>query len=167
MKQLQVSLTDDLNDFVETSVASGKYASDSEVIREGLRQLVLQQSDAAKLKWLQEAYRIGLESGDAGELDFEALKAEGVRVSSSALQNNPRNAIFATGEKTFSTSGSISRHPITTAPIACLIVSKHVASSSRDFLAWVRGDLTSSQERAHSLLNVGSRSTGSTNTVHE
>jgi len=77
MKQVQVSLSDDLNDFVETSVASGQYASGSEVISEGLRQLVLQQSDAAKLKWLQEAYRIGLESGDAGELDFEALKAEG------------------------------------------------------------------------------------------
>lgn len=77
MKQVQVSLSDDLNDFVETSVASGQYASESEVLTEGLRLLVSRQSDEAKLKWLQEAYRIGLESGDAGELDFEALKAEG------------------------------------------------------------------------------------------
>jgi antitoxin ParD1/3/4 len=77
MKQLQVSLPDDLNDFVESSVTSGQYASQNEVLTEGLRLLVSQQSDEAKLKWLREAYRLGIESGDAGELDFEALKAEG------------------------------------------------------------------------------------------
>lgn len=76
MKQVQVSLTDDLNDFVETSVASGQYASGSEVLTEGLRLLVSQQSDEAKLKWLQEAYRIGVESGDAVEVDIEELIAE-------------------------------------------------------------------------------------------
>ena len=77
MKLVQVSLPDDLNDFIETSVASGHYASGSDMISEGLRQLVAQQPDEVKLKWLQKAYRIGIESGDAGELDFEALKAEG------------------------------------------------------------------------------------------
>lgn len=77
MKQLQVSLTDDLNEFVETSVASGQYGSGSEVISEALLLMVAQQSDEDKLKWLREAYRAGIESGDAGELDFEALKAEG------------------------------------------------------------------------------------------
>jgi antitoxin ParD1/3/4 len=77
MKQVQVLLSDDLNEFVETSVASGQYASDSHMISEALLLLVAQQSDEAKLKWLQEAYRIGIESGDAGELDFEAIKAEG------------------------------------------------------------------------------------------
>ena len=77
MKLVQVSLPDDLNDFVETSVASGQYASDSEVINEGLRQLVSQQSEEAKLKWLREAIRLGLESGDAGEVDIEEIIAEG------------------------------------------------------------------------------------------
>lgn len=76
MKQVQVSLTDDLNDFVETSVASGQYASGNEVLTEGLRLLVSQQSDEAKLKWLREAYRVGIESGDAGEIDIEQLIAE-------------------------------------------------------------------------------------------
>ena len=76
MKQLQVSLTDDLNDFVETSIASGQYASGNEVLTEGLRLLVSQQSDEAKLKWLREAYRVGIESGDAGEIDIEQLIAE-------------------------------------------------------------------------------------------
>ena len=76
MKQVQVSLTDDLNDFVETSVASGQYASGNEVLTEGLRLLVSKQSDEAKLKWLREAVRIGLESGDAGEVDIEDIIAE-------------------------------------------------------------------------------------------
>lgn len=76
MKQVQVSLTDDLNDFVETSVASGQYASGNEVLTEGLRLLVSQQSDEAKLKWLREAYRVGIKSGDAGEIDIEQLIAE-------------------------------------------------------------------------------------------
>lgn len=76
MKQVQVSLTDDLNDFVEISVASGQYASGNEVLTEGLRLLVSQQSDEAKLKWLREAYRVGIESGDAGEIDIEQLIAE-------------------------------------------------------------------------------------------
>ena len=77
MKLVQVSLPDDLCEFVETSVASGQYASDSAVIVEGQRQLVALQPDDVKLEWLREAYRIGLESGDAGELDFEAIKANG------------------------------------------------------------------------------------------
>lgn len=76
MKLVQVSLPDDLNDFIETSVSSGRYASDSDMLTEGLRQLVSQQSDEAKLKWLQEAVRIGLESGDAVEVDIEELIAE-------------------------------------------------------------------------------------------
>ncbi len=77
MRHVQVLLTDDLNDFVETCVASGRYGSDSEVISEALRLLVSQQSDEAKLKWLQEAYRIGVESGEPEELDPETIKAEG------------------------------------------------------------------------------------------
>jgi antitoxin ParD1/3/4 len=77
MRDLQVFLPDELNDFVESNVASGRYASGSDVITEALRLLETRQADAAKLEWLREAYRVGIESGDAGELDFEALKAEG------------------------------------------------------------------------------------------
>jgi antitoxin ParD1/3/4 len=76
MKQVEVLLSDDLNEFVETSVASGQYASDSHMISEALLLLVGQQSDQAKLKWLQEAYRRGIESGDAGEIDIKELLAE-------------------------------------------------------------------------------------------
>jgi len=75
MRQVQVLLPDELNDFVETNLARGYYASASDVIGDALRLLETQQS--AKLKWLQEAYRIGIESGDAGEIDIEEIIAEG------------------------------------------------------------------------------------------
>jgi hypothetical protein len=32
-----------------------------------------------KLRWLQQAWREGMDSGDAGQLDFAALKAEARR----------------------------------------------------------------------------------------
>ncbi|MET0719878.1 MAG: hypothetical protein ABWY64_03420 [Tardiphaga sp.] len=41
-----------------------------------MRLLEMQQADAAKLRWLQEAIRLGLESGDAGEVDIEDIIAE-------------------------------------------------------------------------------------------
>jgi antitoxin ParD1/3/4 len=37
-------------------------------------------TEATKLKWLQEAYAVGIASGDAGELDFNAVKAEARRL---------------------------------------------------------------------------------------
>ena len=63
-----------MNEFIEAKVASGRYASASDVVSDALR--LLEQDDAAKLKWLQEAYRIGIESGDGGELDIEVVIAE-------------------------------------------------------------------------------------------
>lgn len=72
---VEVSLPDELNELIVAKIASGRYASASDVVSDALR--LLEQDDAAKLKWLREAYRIGIESGDAGELDFEEIKAEG------------------------------------------------------------------------------------------
>ncbi len=46
------SLSKDQSDFIDAKVASGDYASGSEVIREGLR--VLKARDAAIEKWLRE-----------------------------------------------------------------------------------------------------------------
>ena len=71
---IQVSLPDELNELIEAKVASGRYASASDVVSDALR--LLEQDDAAKLKWLREAYRIGIESGDAGPFDLEEFKAE-------------------------------------------------------------------------------------------
>jgi antitoxin ParD1/3/4 len=74
---LNVSLTDELDEFVKFKVSTGRYTSASEVVREALRLMERhEQAEAAKLQWLQQAYREGLASGDAGEIDFAALKAE-------------------------------------------------------------------------------------------
>lgn len=74
---MNVSLTDELGEFVNAKVSSGRYTSASEVVREALRLMERhEQVEAAKLQWLREAYQSGLASGDAGELDLAAVKAE-------------------------------------------------------------------------------------------
>lgn len=74
---MNVSLTDELGEFVKSRVSTGRYTSASEVVREALRLMERhEQTEAAKLVWLQQAYRDGLASGDAGEIDFAAVKAE-------------------------------------------------------------------------------------------
>jgi antitoxin ParD1/3/4 len=75
---LNVSLTEHLVDYIKTKVSTGRYASSSEVVREALR--LLEQADqheAERLERLRAAWRDGVESGDAGELDFAVLKQEG------------------------------------------------------------------------------------------
>lgn len=77
---MNVSLPDELARFVKEKVDTGRYASSSEVVREALRLLERhEQAEAEKLEWLRDAWRKGVESGDAGELDFAALKAEARR----------------------------------------------------------------------------------------
>lgn len=77
---LNVSLTEELLQFVRTKVETGRYKSSSEVIREALRLLERHdQEEAEKLRWLQRAWQEGIESGDAGELDSAALKLEARR----------------------------------------------------------------------------------------
>jgi antitoxin ParD1/3/4 len=77
---IDVSLTGELAKFVEAKVSSGRYSSSSEVVREALRLMErLDQNEAEKLRWLQTAWREGVDSGDAGELDFTALKEEARR----------------------------------------------------------------------------------------
>jgi antitoxin ParD1/3/4 len=81
---MNVSLTDELGEFVNAKVSSGRYTSASEVVREALRLMERhEQIEAAKLQWLREAYQAGLASGDAGELDIAAVKAEARKLSKS------------------------------------------------------------------------------------
>lgn len=78
---LNVSLTPELDDFVASKVASGKYLSASEVVREGLR--LLEEKDQLRQAALVEVQRKieqGLASLDRGEgIDgeqvFETLRA--------------------------------------------------------------------------------------------
>lgn len=72
-----VSLSAELAEFVDSKVASGEFASQSDVLAEALK--LLQQRDARNepsLKSLQDTWKSGLESGDFQALDFSALKAE-------------------------------------------------------------------------------------------
>jgi antitoxin ParD1/3/4 len=80
---LNVSLTPELEKFVQSRVASGRYQTASEVIREGLRLLEEreQQRDAA-LKELRAKLRRGIEQADKGELiDGDAVHEKVRRLS--------------------------------------------------------------------------------------
>jgi antitoxin ParD1/3/4 len=74
---MNVSLTDELANFVKAKVSAGRYSSSSEVVREALRLMEkIEQQEAEKLRFLRSAWKEGLESGDAGEVDFADLKKE-------------------------------------------------------------------------------------------
>ena len=69
MMNLNVSLTDELVNFVKTKVESGRYASSSEVVRDALRLLEKRdREEAEKLRWLQKAWAEGADSGDFAPL---------------------------------------------------------------------------------------------------
>ena len=75
---LNVSLTPELEQFIASRVASGRYQTASEVVREGLR--LLEEREQARETALQELrakLRRGIEQPDRGELfDGEAVFAE-------------------------------------------------------------------------------------------
>jgi len=77
---INVSLTDELAKFIDAQIATGRYASSSEVVQEALRLMErFGQADVEKLRWLQNAWSEGIDSGDAGKIDFAELKQEARR----------------------------------------------------------------------------------------
>jgi len=74
---MNVSLPEELANFVKDKVSTGRYGSSSEVVREALRLMErTEQQEAEKLALLRQAWKNGIDSGDAGEIDFTALKQE-------------------------------------------------------------------------------------------
>jgi antitoxin ParD1/3/4 len=72
---ISVSLTPELVGLIKEKVESGRYTSTSEVVREALRLLErADRQEAEHIKALRRAWREGVESGDAGELDFARLR---------------------------------------------------------------------------------------------
>lgn len=74
---MNISLPDELADFVKAKVAAGRYGSSSEVVREALRLLEkAERQETDKLALLRGAWKQGIDSGSATVVDFAALKAE-------------------------------------------------------------------------------------------
>jgi antitoxin ParD1/3/4 len=74
MATMNVSLSDEFVAFVESEVASGEYASASEVVRDGLR--LLQRAKAAhneKIRILQREVGIGVEQARSGRLSKRSV----------------------------------------------------------------------------------------------
>lgn len=68
MPTMNVSLTDKMVDFVEREVASGDYASASELVRDALRLLERERdTQRAKLRALRDAIEVGDEEGRRGD----------------------------------------------------------------------------------------------------
>lgn len=81
---MNISLPEELADYIKTKVSAGRYSSSSEVVREALRLMErVEQQEAEKLRYLRQAWQQGIESGDAGEVDFTALKQEARAIASS------------------------------------------------------------------------------------
>jgi antitoxin ParD1/3/4 len=72
---ISISLTPELLGLIKAKVESGRYTSTSEVVREALR--LLERADrleAERIEELRRAWKEGVDSGDAGPLDFAELR---------------------------------------------------------------------------------------------
>ena len=77
---ISISLTPELVGMMKAKVESGRYTSTSEVVREALRLLErADEREAEERARLRQAWAEGIESDDAGLLDFADLKAEARR----------------------------------------------------------------------------------------
>lgn len=72
-KNTSISLGEYFAGFIDEQVASGRFASASEVIREGLRLL---EAREVQFQRLRELIREGEESGDPVPFDFDEFLAE-------------------------------------------------------------------------------------------
>ncbi len=87
---MNVNLTPQLEDMVRRKVASGLYASASEVIREALRLMETQdRARAARFQQLQQDICEGLNSGEPTPWDPEEIKQEGRRRRAARINPSP------------------------------------------------------------------------------
>ena len=71
MATMNISVPDPMKDWVQAQIDEGRYASSSDYVRDLIRK---DQEEKDKLAALQAAITLGIESGNAGELDMEAIK---------------------------------------------------------------------------------------------
>lgn len=68
MPQRNVNLTEHFDEFIDRSLASGRFSNASEIVREGLRLLELQEREAeARIAWLRSAATTSFGAIDRGE----------------------------------------------------------------------------------------------------
>ena len=153
---MNVSLPEELANFVKDKVSTGRYGSSSEVVREALRLMEkTEQQEAEKLAALREAWKEGIDSGDAGEIDFAALKKEarGRRI------RQKREFVLLSQHapaKICSTSGFMSPRTIRKrSPIAFLTASSSHVVCSRIIRSSGGPDRKFSRRRAHSSSSAG------------
>ncbi len=72
-KNTSIILGNHFDQFISTQIENGRYGSASEVVRASLRLL---EEHEQKLQALRQALIDGEESGDAGELNMEAIRQE-------------------------------------------------------------------------------------------
>jgi len=75
-KNTSITLGDHLESFIRTQIDSGRYGNASEVVRASLRLL---EEHEQEVEALRQALAQGEASGDAGALDFDAIKREARR----------------------------------------------------------------------------------------
>jgi len=69
-RNTSVEIGDELGQFIDYQIKSGRYASASEMVRAGLRYL---QNEETKMAVLRAAVMEGLESGSAQPFDFDGF----------------------------------------------------------------------------------------------
>lgn len=73
MASMNISLPDPMRDFVQDRISSGKYASNSDYVRDLIRK---DQIRREKIEAMQLAVTEGLESGEAENFSMEELQRE-------------------------------------------------------------------------------------------
>lgn len=72
-KNTSISLGDHFEGFISKQIEQGRYGSASEVVRASLRLL---EEHEQKIQAVRQALIEGEESGDAGELDMDAIRTK-------------------------------------------------------------------------------------------
>ena len=90
IQKISVALTKQQIQAIKDVVASGEYASTSEVVRDALRGWQLREPlRKAEIERLRKAWAEGLASGPAEELDFEEIKRLGQERLAAMSKDSP------------------------------------------------------------------------------
>jgi antitoxin ParD1/3/4 len=84
---LNVRIDGDLARYIQAKIEAGAFSSPSEVVEKALRILeslehtdeLMNSLEPEDIAWLRTAWDEGIESGDAGPVDMEAIKREARR----------------------------------------------------------------------------------------